>query len=62
MIVASHPSSLKRRHAAIEADLDSELKRPLPDFVRVKRLKQLKLGIKDKLAARQADEQPHERS
>jgi hypothetical protein len=43
--------SLERRHAAIESDLDREQKRPLPDFVRVKRLKQLKLRIKDALVA-----------
>lgn len=61
MIVVAHPASLKRRHAVIETDLDSELKRPLPDFMRVKRLKQLKLRIKDKLAAHRTNEQPHKR-
>jgi len=61
MIAEAHPSSLERRHAAIEADLDSELKRPLPDFMRVKRLKQLKLQIKDKLAAHHPDQRPHAR-
>ncbi|MBY0566612.1 MAG: DUF465 domain-containing protein [Hyphomonadaceae bacterium] len=49
MITAAHPAGLARRHAAIESDLASELKRPSPDFIRVKRLKQLKLAIKDKL-------------
>jgi len=59
MIAAAHPTSLARRHFALEADLDSELKRPLPDFMRVKRLKQLKLRIKDKLATHCADDPPH---
>ena len=51
MSINAHPANLARRHAAIEVDLKSELKRPLPDFMRVKRLKQLKLRIKDRLAA-----------
>lgn len=61
MIAEAHPASLERRHAAIDADLASELKRPLPDFMRVKRLKQQKLRIKDVLAARPRDQQPHAR-
>jgi hypothetical protein len=47
---AAHPLSLARRHAALERDLDLEMSRPLPDFTRVKRLKQLKLQIRDRLA------------
>lgn len=50
-MIGAHPPSLERRHAALEADLNHELKRPAPDFIRVKRLKQLKLKIKDALAA-----------
>ena len=46
-----------RRHAAIEADIDLELKRPSPNLMRVKRLKQQKLWIKDRLAAQNPDEQ-----
>lgn len=56
MITNAHPASLARRHAAIDVDLYSELKRPLPDFMRVKRLKQLKLRIKDRLAADHRDQ------
>ncbi|GAM97006.1 hypothetical protein U91I_00627 [alpha proteobacterium U9-1i] len=58
MIADAHPASLARRHAAIEADLALELKRPLPDFMRVKRLKQQKLQIKDELATHPRDQQP----
>lgn len=57
MIANAHLASLMRRHAAIEARLASELKRPLPDFMRVKRLKQQKLKIKDTLAARPREQQ-----
>ncbi len=59
MIAEAHPASLVRRHVAIDADLASELKRPSPDFMRVKRLKQQKLRIKDVLAARPRDQQAH---
>lgn len=51
MMTTPYPASLARRHAALEHDLDQELRRPLPDFTRVKRLKLLKLKIKDRLAA-----------
>lgn len=57
MTLSSHPPSLIRRHAAIEADIDLELKRPSPNLMRVKRLKQQKLWIKDRLAAQNPDEQ-----
>lgn len=61
MIAGAHSASLARRHAALEADLDAELKRPQPDFIRAKRLKQLKLRLKDKLAAHLRDTLPHTR-
>ena len=61
MIAGFHSASLARRHAAIEADLDAELKRPQPDFIRTKRLKQLKLRLKDKLATHVRDTLPHTR-
>ena len=60
-MIAAHPASLARRHAALEHDLDHELRRPLPDFTRVKRLKQLKLRIKDKLAAHHGEQRPQAR-
>jgi hypothetical protein len=50
MTSSLHPPTLARRHAAIDADVKSELKRPMPDFMRVRRLKQQKLRIKDALA------------
>jgi len=59
---ASHPASLARRHEALDADLQHELKRPLPDFVRIKRLKQLKLRLKDRLAAYRLDQPPNRRA
>jgi hypothetical protein len=60
MTTSAHPASLIRRHAAIEADLDFELKRPSPDLMRVKSLKQQKLRIKDRLSAHSPDLRPRE--
>jgi hypothetical protein len=55
MIADSQPGGLMRRHEALEAHLQQELKRPLPDFLRIKRLKRLKLRIKDRLAEQSLD-------
>ncbi len=61
MNASAHPASLARRHEALDADLRQELNRPLPDFMRTKRLKQLKLRIKDRLAAIGYDRSPNSR-
>lgn len=61
MIAGAYSTSLARRHAAIETDLDAELKRPQPDFIRAKRLKQLKLRLKDKLVAHLRSNPSHTR-
>lgn len=58
-MIAAHPASLARRHETLDADLQHELKRPLPDFMRIKRLKQLKLRLKDRLAAYRLDQPPN---
>ena len=34
-MIAAHPASLARRHETLDADLQHELKRPLPDFMRI---------------------------
>lgn len=61
-MIALHAASLARRHEALEADLQHELTRPLPDFMRIKRLKQLKLRLKDRLAAYRLDHPPNRRA
>ncbi len=61
-MIAAHPASAARRHEALDADLQHELKRPLPDFMRIKRLKQLKLRLKDRLAASRLDQPPNRRA
>ncbi|MGD9816538.1 MAG: YdcH family protein [Hyphomonadaceae bacterium] len=47
---AAPTARLARRHAALEEALRQELKRPSPDFIRVKQIKQLKLRAKDAIA------------
>ena len=59
MIAGAHAAHLARRHQALDADLMDELKRPSPDVLRTKRLKQLKLRIKDKLAEVDRGQSPH---
>jgi hypothetical protein len=42
--------ALKSKHAALEAQISEEEKRPSPDDVRIHELKREKLKIKDELA------------
>lgn len=42
-------SALQAKHAELEAKLDAETARPLPDDDLIHRLKKLKLQIKDQL-------------
>jgi hypothetical protein len=42
---------LKTEHAQLEARLDEEAHRPLPDEVLIKEIKREKLRIKDQIAA-----------
>jgi hypothetical protein len=45
-----HVETLVRRHAAFEADIAEELKRPAPDADRIRDLKREKLRLKDAIA------------
>ena len=45
-----HIEALAHKHAAIEAQLDSETHRPHPDMMLVNRLKKEKLRLKDGIA------------
>lgn len=46
-----HLSALSARHAALEAKLERESQRPLPDLAEIAALKKAKLKIKDELRA-----------
>ncbi len=43
-------SSLKAKHAELEAAIDEETARPHPDDVEIAQLKKQKLAIKDEIA------------
>ncbi len=46
-MATAHLNSLTARHAALDATLSSETQRPLPDQVRITRLKREKLKVKE---------------
>ncbi|PZN96153.1 MAG: hypothetical protein DCF31_04950 [Alphaproteobacteria bacterium] len=45
----AHLASLNARHAALDASVDAETRRPLPDQVRLARLKREKLKLKEEI-------------
>lgn len=49
MALQDHLESLHAKHAHLEALIDEELHRPLPDQTRLSRLKKEKLRIKEQL-------------
>ena len=49
MSLLDRVQSLKAKHAALEAALDDEARRPLPDDASIAELKRKKLKIKDEL-------------
>lgn len=50
MALENHLDSLKRKHAAMEAELHEESNRPMPDESKIAELKRAKLELKDKIA------------
>ena len=50
MSIQSHLQELKRRHAAIEQELNRELSSPASDPLRVAELKRKKLVLKDQMS------------
>ncbi|MDJ0948914.1 MAG: YdcH family protein [Alphaproteobacteria bacterium] len=51
MTQATHVESLKAKHAELEAMIEQENNRPLPDEMTITQLKRQKLRIKDELAS-----------
>ncbi len=49
MSLLDRVESLKAKHAALEAALEDETRRPLPNAVAIAELKRKKLRIKDEL-------------
>ena len=48
----AHMSALETKHAGLDARIDEESHRPLPDMATISRLKKEKLRIKEALARR----------
>ena len=46
----AHMSALEAKHAGLEAQIEEETHRPLPDMATLNRLKKEKLKIKEELA------------
>lgn len=49
MLDSPHQSALESRHAKLEARIDAESGRPLPDVAELARLKKAKLRIKEEM-------------
>ncbi len=47
MAVSAHLDTLHSKHATLETKIQAELRHPIPDNIRVQRLKKQKLQIKD---------------
>jgi len=50
-MATAHLVSLTARHAALDASVDAETRRPLPDQTRLARLKREKLKVKEAVEA-----------
>ncbi|HUI16092.1 MAG TPA: YdcH family protein [Alphaproteobacteria bacterium] len=50
MNIAERIDSLKAKHAALDAAIEEENNRPLPDATKIHDLKRQKLKIKDEMA------------
>lgn len=53
MTVSAHINSLATRKSEIAAEIEYEMKRPMPDFMRLTELKRKKLAIKEEIKAMQ---------
>lgn len=47
---STHLSALSVKHAKLEASIEAESQRPMPDTIRMARLKREKLKIKEEMA------------
>ena len=50
-MASAHLASLNARHAALDASVDAETRRPMPDQARLARLKREKLRVKEEVEA-----------
>lgn len=51
MTVSAHINSLNTRRLEIKAEIEYEMKRPMPDFMRLTELKRKKMAVKEEIKA-----------
>jgi hypothetical protein len=49
MSLSAHIYSLNSRKNEIDAEIEYEMKRPMPDFIRLSELKRKKMGVKEEI-------------
>ena len=50
MAISAHLETLQTKHTSLDQKIQEELRSPLPDHIRVQRLKKQKLQIKDTIS------------
>lgn len=50
MALSAHLEQLNSKHASLEQEIQQELRSPMPDQLRISRLKKQKLHLKDEMA------------
>lgn len=49
MSISAHIFSLNARKNEIDAEIEYEMKRPMPDFIRLSELKRKKMAVKEEI-------------
>ena len=49
MNMFAHINSLNSRKNQIDAEIEYEMKRPMPDFIKLSELKRKKMGVKEEI-------------
>lgn len=49
MNISAHINSLNARKSQVEAEILFEMKRPMPDFIRLSELKRKKMSLKEEI-------------
>ena len=53
MALSAHLTQLNSKHASLEQKIQEEMRRPMPDHLRISQLKKQKLQIKDEISEKQ---------
>jgi len=58
MTISAYVNALNNKKSEFEAQIQAEMKSPLPDFAKISQLKKLKLAVKTQMAELMKGEQP----